>query len=84
MNNSFNHKKRCYNGILFYLTKNNIETSEKIIADLTSEFLKSKKLPYVEFSKKHKRLAVASYCNAPLVQKYFNEFTNFIKEKYKL
>jgi hypothetical protein len=71
-------------GIERWLSSKGYKVTNKTTADMTCAFLKTKGLQYMKFNPRYKGLWTPIVHNALDVQKYFNEFTQFILKNYPL
>lgn len=64
-----------------WLRTSGLKVTDKLVSDLTSEFLKFKGLPYKEFNPRYKGLFHAGISNASTVLSHFEEFKTFVLTK---
>ena len=65
-----------------WLRSKNLKSNTPFVSKLTAKFLKSKNLPYTNYNPNYKGLFTANIHNAELVYKYFDEFKEFVLNKY--
>ena len=77
MSNLQRKTNACY-GIECWLRSQGFKVTKKTVSDITSEFLKSKGLPYTKFNRRYKGLFHAGICNAESIQENFTEFKKYV------